>query len=204
MRFPALLVAVAWFVIPTFLLARANQNNTQTAGTNPGYTITTPSLQEQAEYLDSLLPPGKSSDVVKPLLLSSAENQVNERTLCSGSSTGTATPVGDSGSYTTNASTDEVCKLVHDEHNETLLSFPNPSAHEVHILFIDCTSGYSGKQKATAVATLGYGALFEHKHTCFMQEGPQLSIVLSREKKSTSYMLELSQRSARSRKFPNS
>lgn len=62
------------------------------------------------------------------------------------------------------------------------MGVPDPPNHRVWLILATCTEGYSGGQKATAAATLGYGGLFIHKHPCLMQEGPNLSVILSDEK----------------------
>ena len=147
------------------------------------WQIVTPAPAEQKAYLDSLITDKKHhGNLIHPKLLYSDVSETNQRSVCSGYASGTAdTPEG---STTTDIdlSTSSVCRQLADVHNETVMVMPDPANHRAWMIFASCTSGYSGGQKATAAATMGYGALFMHKHPCLMQEGPNLSVVLGKEK----------------------
>ena len=146
----------------------------------PSWKIVTPAQPEQKTYLDSLITDTKQHhDLIHPILVKSEENETNERTVCSGSTSGTATtPDGSTNTYI-GLSSDSVCRQLVDVHNETVMGMPDPANHRVWMIFAACTEGYSGGQKAIAAAG---GGLFIHKHPCLMQEGPKLSVILSREK----------------------
>ena len=126
------------------------------------------SEREQESYLESLLPPGKRTGAIRAFLLASETNEVNQRTVCSESGSGTARPdVFNSDTYRIKTSSDAVCRNLHNVRNETVLEIDDPSpAQTGHLIFISCTSGGG----------------FVHGHSCLMQEGPVVDAALGREK----------------------
>lgn len=160
----------------------------------PAAFVQTPSAQvvpltqaEQKGYLDSViagLPDGAKhhGGLIHPLLIKSESSETNERVVCSGASSGTASTPEGSTTTDIDLSSRSVCRQLADVHNETVMGMPDPVNHRVWLIFVACTEGYSGGQEATNAATLGYGHLFMHKHPCFMQEGPNLNVVLAKEK----------------------
>ena len=142
-----------------------------------------PAQPQQKAYLDSLITDAKHhTGLIHPVLIKSEASQTNERVVCSGSTSGTATTPDESTTTNIDLSSTSVCRQLADVHNETVMGIPDPANHQVWLIFTACTEGYSGGQKATDAATLGYGRLFMHKHPCLMQEGPNLNVVLSSEK----------------------
>jgi hypothetical protein len=147
------------------------------------WKIVTPAQSDQKSYLDSLITDQKHhTGLIHPMLVKSETSETNEREVCRGSASGTATTPDGSATTNLDVSSDSVCAQLSDVHNETVMSIPEPAQHRVWLIFTACTEGYSGGQKATSVATLGVGNVFIHKHRCLMQEGPKLSVVLSKEK----------------------
>jgi hypothetical protein len=64
-----------------------------------------------------------------------------------------------------------------------VLEIDDPSPSQTgHLIFISCTSGFSKGQKGVIAGTLGYGAIFAHPNSCFMQQGPVVHVALGREK----------------------
>jgi len=154
-----------------------------TIAQTPSWKIVTPTQPEQKTYLDSLVTDAKHhTGLIHPILVKSEASETNQRVVCSGSTSGTATTPEGSTNTDIDLSSDSVCRELADVHDETVMGMPDPANHRVWLILATCTEGYSGGQKATAVATLGYGGIFIHKHPCLMQEGPNLSVVLSNEK----------------------
>jgi hypothetical protein len=149
----------------------------------PLWNIVTPTQPDQKTYLDSLITDEKHHiGLIHPILLKSETTETNQRVVCSGFTSGTATTPDGSSTTDIDLSSSAVCRELADVHDETVMSMPDPANHRVWLIFAACTEGYSNGQKATAVATLGYGGIFMHKHPCIMQEGPNLSLILSNEK----------------------
>lgn len=159
--------------------------------------LTPMSPREQQTYLNGLLPPKKRVGPISAYLVVSNSAKVNNRTACAGGAFGTASPsYAQPGGFDVHTDTNTLCHQLYDLRNRTVLGIPDslpPHAmahplppgvkHETgHLIFMACTSGLSKKQKALALSTMGYGALFEHKHPCLMQEGPVVRVVLGREK----------------------
>lgn len=146
----------------------------------PSWKIVTPAQTEQKTYLDSLITDTKHHNgLIRPILVKSEESETNERVVCSGSTSGRATTIDGSNDTDISLSSDSACRQLTDVHNETVMGMPDPANHRVWLIFATCTEGYSGGQKAIAAAG---GGLFIHKHPCLMQEGPKLSVILSKEK----------------------
>ncbi len=124
-------------------------------------------------------------------LLASGEQKVHVRTVCTESGEGTASPsYSQSKSYDIDTYSNTLCRQLHDVKSGVVLAVAdskqslskNGAWRSGHLIFLACTSGYSKRQKGLALGTLGYGALFMHKHPCIMQEGPIVHVVLEREK----------------------
>lgn len=140
------------------------------------------SSKDQESYLKGLIPDGKRLAVLDAYLLASENQDVNVRTVCSSSGRATVTqPWQDRPDITfMQTSGNAVCRALNDLKNETVLGMAGADfPASGHLLYISCTSGYSGGQDAVAAATLGWGALFQHKHSCLMQEGPNVHVVLA-------------------------
>ena len=150
----------------------------------PKVNLVNLSPDQQESYLAGLIPEGKEYGTVYALLLVFGSIDVNQRTVCSGSGSGTARPsYNGSETYDVNIDTDSVCRELHDVRNRVVLAMPDAGAAQTgHLIFMECTTGFSKGQKGVALGTMGYGALFMHKHGCFMQEGPKVGVVLKREK----------------------
>ncbi len=152
----------------------------------PQWEIVTPTQSDQKAYLDSLITDKTDKahphNLIRPLLVKSETSETNLREVCSGSTSGSATTANENAPTNIELSSTSVCLQLADVHNETVMGLPDPANHQVWLIFTACTEGFSRAQKSTALATMGYGALFMHKHPCLMQEGPNLSVVLAQEK----------------------
>lgn len=158
------------------------ENNVQ-----PKYDVrvATMSLAEQKAWLDTLIP-SRQQHVTAPLyLLQSVSQETNQRTICTEESQSSVNDFAAQAGFAPQIFTrgSAACSQLADLHSEVVLGRPDPENYLTgKILSVACTSGYSGKQKGAIVATFGYGALFTHRHECWMQQGPIVRIVLSREK----------------------
>lgn len=177
---------------------RGQTNSPPNPSPNPNFIDL--AANEQTTYLNSLLlrwqnkeQHGKKKDwaLINADLLISSTREVNGRTVCSGSGQGTARPSsGESKAYDIDFYSDAVCRQLNDVQSGVVLATAdskqsfgaNGAWRSGHLIFLACTSGYSKRQKGLALGTMGYGALFMHKHACIMQDGPIVHVVLERKK----------------------
>ncbi|HEX5423269.1 MAG TPA: hypothetical protein VFW94_06950 [Candidatus Acidoferrales bacterium] len=139
------------------------------------WQIVTPAQAEQKAYLDSLITDRKHhGNLIHPKLLYSDVSETNQRSVCSGYASGTAdTPKGSTWTDI-GMSFSSVCRQLADVHNETVMVMPDPANHRAWMIFANCTEKRSGIR--TSVFS------YTRVHPCLMQEGPNLSVVLGKEK----------------------
>jgi hypothetical protein len=67
-----------------------------------------------------------------------------------------------------------VCRALADVHAETVMGMSDPANHRVWLIFAACTESRSG------IRTSVFGST--RVRPCLMQEGPDLNVILSKEK----------------------